>query len=167
MQSDVATTQERNVQITIGQLLNGESVAGAIRKMSSDYVTTVRKRKEARSARSREAFIRTMTHWLDVCSVLGNPGALDYAHCTAGQGVQNPVNPGLPLIDYKVDVLMAAESSCTPDELEIWNDVACLRRDLEPTVVTTQYYALQEKLGAVFISREIYPAAKYFGGIRD
>jgi hypothetical protein len=112
----------------------------------------------------REAFVAVIDSFNQIRTVLGQIQAMDYANALEGSGAQyGNTDRSLQVIDFMVDVTKAVEGTLTPEQLAFFNE-NLKDNDLEEAlkVQTVQFMRLQEKLGKVFIARELFPVSKYF-----
>jgi hypothetical protein len=120
------------------------------------------------SLRSREAFHQVVARYNDIRSIMGSPGAMDYAHITGGSGAKYAPDKGIgfQMIDFTVDVDNAIKSLLTSKEQEFWRE-HIQDKDYDMSVQTAEFLRFQEFLGREFMIRGLYPVAEYFGDVKE
>jgi len=127
------------------------------KKYKSNNYTTPELRQKYRAAFA--AVLETLNN---TRSVLGQSRAIDYSKVIGGEGAQfSQGDIGHQLIDYTVDVLKAVKDTLSEAELKFFNE-NLLDDDYDMTVQSEEFLRLQERLGRVFISRDLFPVSKYF-----
>ncbi len=114
--------------------------------------------------KQRAAFVDVIENVNKIRSVVGQIQAMDYVRAIDGSSAQySTTDHALQVIDFLVDVDRAIKSVATPQQL-VWFNENIKEGDLESVLETQslQFMHLQEKLGRVFILRDLFPVSKYF-----
>ena len=164
------------VDSVMDKLLEGASVED-LAATTGIPSRTIRRWREAHYAplgeekrhRQREAFVAVMDSFNSIRAVLGQIQAMDYSKMTEGSGAQyGTTDRTHQVIDYQVDVMSAVEASLTPAQLVFFNE-RLKDQDLEEVLLVqdTAFMDLQEKLGRIFIARELFPVTSYFKVVKQ
>jgi len=153
----------------VDRLLSGESPASVSNELKIPLRTVKswqQKHHTPKATQRREklrgAFQVVLDTHSKIRSTIGTSKAIDYSRNTGGQGAQySRSDIGHQLIDFVVDVDKAAKDTLTPTEHKFFEE-NLTTGDYDPTVQSSSFLRLQERLGSVFVARGLYPTSGYF-----
>lgn len=161
---------QNEVDSVVDRLFEG-AAASDLSALTGIPLNTIRKWQSAHEsptgehlrAKQREAFVAVIDNYNQIRAVFGTIQAMDYSTKEVRGAQNSTTDRSHQVIDFQVDVTKAVEDTLNAEQLKFFNTVI-KDKDLEDALMvqSVQFMHLQEKLGRVFIARQLFPVTKYF-----